>query len=172
MKFRQLQDGGEFSQCTGHYQTCLEDTGGIDCNACLQDPSGAACGECHTCWQPLHVSSPDVLGLCINTQDLRDFITADAVPNISVQALYTSLLTNHMDNLIGDDVVNDIVSSITEARDDINAQTASAITETENQLFTKIDEQCPAPGANPPARRRLREASTDQRLRISSSQRK
>jgi len=78
--FRQLSEG-DAATCTGHLTPC---GGGEVCDTCFKT-DGNTCANCKTCFQPLFNSVPEMDGICVGTEQLRDFILADAPPLITLQ---------------------------------------------------------------------------------------
>jgi hypothetical protein len=153
-QFRNLQEnGGEFETCTGHYETCRFDTStAAECDACLLDEAGV-CSDCGTCWQPLFTSVPDMDGLCLGTQQLRNLMTSDAIPIMTSQALYSTLMARYIEKAASTSVIDavttalgtdgngadNVLAKIIQARDDIKTDVDGKITAAKNDITGSID---------------------------------
>lgn len=88
----------------GHLETCKGSDSDDGCNDCLKT-DGAECPGCGTCFRPLERFVPDMEGICVPSDTLRDFVTAPVPPLFRLNTYYTALMSNYLTKALGDDVV-------------------------------------------------------------------
>jgi len=84
--------GGHVDQCDGtHGETCLDSLNERNCDLCLMN-SNITCPGCFTCYRPLENTNPEMLGLCLPTEGLRD----DAGNAVATQTMLMALMANYI----------------------------------------------------------------------------